>query len=155
MRPKIIRIEIDPKVPRPGSSSFDELLHDPVMKTLIASLVIFSLVGGAFAQTGHDMSKMKKGMKMPVQAKGVQKATIVVDNDFKPGTINVKAGQPVQLTFDTRHKSCISSVSFAGMNLKKDLTDGKKTIFTFTPKKAGTYAFSCPMNMKKGKVVAK
>jgi plastocyanin domain-containing protein len=38
--------------------------------------------------------------------------------------------------------------------MKKDLADGKKTIFTFTPKK-GSYAFACPMNMMKGKVIAK
>ena len=125
------------------------------MKTLITTLAFISLVSGAFAQ--HDLSKMKMAQKMPVKtstSKGVQKTTIVVDGGFSPSTINVKAGHPVQLTFDTKHKACISSVNFPGMKMKKVLTDGKKTIFTFTPKK-GTYAFACPMNMMKGKVVAK
>src|SRR2546423_13289165 len=99
------------------------------MKTLITTIALISLVGGAFAQ--HDMSKMKKGQKMPpksVITRGAQKTTIVVDGGFSPSTINVKAGQPVQLTFDTKHKACISSVNFPGMKMKKDLTDGKKTI---------------------------
>jgi plastocyanin domain-containing protein len=121
------------------------------MKTLITTLALISLIGGAFAQ--HDMSKMKPGQKMPAKM-GAQKVTVVVNNGFSPSTINVKAGQPVQLTFDTKHKSCISSVNFPGLKMKKDLADGKKTIFTFTPKK-GSYAFACPMNMMKGKVIAK
>ena len=121
------------------------------MKTLITTLALVSLVCGALAQ--HDMSKMKPGQKMPMKM-GVQKTTIVVDGGFKPSIINVKAGQPVQLTFDAKHKACISSVNFSGLKMKKDLTDGKKTIFTFTPKK-GSYAFACPMNMFKGKVIAK
>lgn len=125
------------------------------MKTLIATLALIGLVGGAFAQ--HNMSKMKSGQKMAVKSspsKGVQKTTIVVDGGFSPSTINVKAGHPVQLTFDTKHKACISSVNFPGMKMKRDLMDGKKTVFTFTPKE-GTYAFACPMNMMKGKVIAK
>ncbi|MBS1723433.1 MAG: cupredoxin domain-containing protein [Armatimonadetes bacterium] len=113
------------------------------MKPTLTILAAIALLAGASAQQSKTPSK------------GVQKATIVVDNGFKPDTINVKAGRPVQITFDTKHKACISSVVFAGMNLKKPLTDGKKTVVTFTPKKAGTYAFACPMKMMKGKVVAK
>ena len=109
-----------------------------------AAIALATMALAVFAQ-GHK----------PATAKPVQKAMIVVDNGFKPDTIKVKAGQAVQITFDTKHKACISSVVFAGMNLKKDLTDGKKTVITFTPKKAGTYAFACPMGMFKGKVVAK
>ncbi len=87
-------------------------------------------------------------------AKPAQKTTITVNGGFSPLTINVKAGQPVQLTFDTKKKGCISAVVFDGMNMKKDLKDGTKTVVTFTPKK-GSYAFHCPMNMMKGKIVAK
>lgn len=35
------------------------------------------------------------------------------------------------------------------------LTDAKKTVVKFTPKKAGTIDFACGMGMYKGSVVAK
>lgn len=87
--------------------------------------------------------------------KGVQKVTVVVDNGFKPSTINAKAGHPIEITFDTTSKGCITSVVFDSLKLKKPLTDGQKTVVTFTPKKAGTIGFQCPMAMFKGKVIVK
>jgi plastocyanin domain-containing protein len=88
-------------------------------------------------------------------ATGAQKLTVTVDNGFSPESLNVKAGQPVEITFDTKHKACATQVIFEGLGIKKDLTDGQKTVVSFTPDKAGTYAFACPMNMFKGEVVAK
>ncbi|GEM_PF-3335311 len=102
------------------------------------------------------LSALALGQTKPAPKKsGVQKATIVVDHGFKPATISVKAGRPVQLTFDTKHRDCATSVVFAGLKLSKPLTDGKKTVVTFTPKKAGTIAYACPMKMMNGSVVAK
>lgn len=87
--------------------------------------------------------------------KGVQKATVVVDHGFKPSSLSFKAGRPVQLTFDTKHRDCATSVVFDGMKVRKPLTDGKKTVVTFTPKKAGTIAYACPMKMMKGSVIVR
>lgn len=113
------------------------------MKTItIISLAALSAL--ALGQTKTAPKKM-----------GVQKATIVVDNGFKPATVSVKAGRPVQLTFDTKHRGCATSVVFEGLKMSKPLTDGKKTIVTFTPKRAGTIAYACPMKMMTGSVVAK
>lgn len=91
----------------------------------------------------------------PAKAHGVQKATIVLDDGFRPAVVNVRAGGPVQLTFDVRKRACATSVVFGGMKISKPLVDGKKTVVTFTPKKAGTYGFACSMNMFKGSVKAK
>lgn len=114
------------------------------MKNLIlVSALVISAATAALAQ--HPAAP----------AKGIQKATIVVDHGFKPAKVSFKAGQPVQLTFDTKHRDCATSVVFDGMNLEKPLTDGKKTVITFTPKKAGTFAFACPMKMMNGTLIVK
>jgi plastocyanin len=98
----------------------------------------------------------KPHTKIPVDPpKGVQKATITVDNGFSPSTITVKAGQPVQLTFDTKHKACASSVVFKSLGITKALKDGTKTVVTFTPKKPGSIGYACSMNMFKGTIVVK
>ena len=89
------------------------------------------------------------------RAMAPQKATVVVDNGFKPSTINVKAGKPVQLTFDTKHHGCASKVVFNSMHMSKAIQDGKRTVFTFTPKKSGKLSFTCDMGMYNGTVIVK
>lgn len=95
------------------------------------------------------------GQKSKPATPTAQKVTVVVDNGFKPDSINVKAGKPVSITFDTKHKGCAAVVVFKELKLKKELKDGTKTTFTFTPKKAGTYGFACGMGMYSGKVIVK
>jgi plastocyanin domain-containing protein len=136
-----------------------------ITRTLIA-LAALAAFGFAYGQGccgpqgGHDghhggTPQGAPPVDVQVDKNGVQKATIVVNNGFTPGSLMVKAGQPVELTFDTKARGCATSVNFQGLNLKKDLTNGKKTIVTFTPKKAGTYTFACPMNMVKGTLIVK
>lgn len=110
------------------------------MKKLIAATLL--AVPFAFAGAGPT--------KAPVQ-----KLTVVVDNGFSPEALTVKAGRPVQITFVTKHRGCASEVIFEGMKLAKPLKDGTKTVVTFTPKKAGTIAYACPMKMMKGRIIVK
>lgn len=131
------------------------------MKTI--TVIALALVAGAsilaFGQDKCCPPKTGASAEEPIAAqadkKGVQKATIVVDKGFSPATISVKAGKPVELTFDTKSRGCASQVVFENPKMSKALTNGEKTVVTFTPKKAGTYAFACPMGMFKGKVVAR
>ncbi len=101
------------------------------------------------------LSAVALGQVHAAPKKGVQRATIVVDHGFNPANLSLKAGRPVQLTFDVKHRDCASSVVFEGMKLSKPLTNGKKTIVSFTPKKAGTIAYGCPMKMMKGSLTVK
>ena len=93
------------------------------------------------------------GQKHPVAK--AQKVTITVDHGFKPASVNVKAGQPVEITFDVKHKDCASTVFFKDLKITTKLTDGKKTVVKFTPKAKGTISYACSMNMLKGQVIAK
>jgi plastocyanin domain-containing protein len=112
-----------------------------------------SCCGGAMAmQAGHDMGK-------PVAAKvvkGVQKATVTIDNGmYMPAVISVKKGKPVELTFKAGKKpGCGSTVVFKSLKISKEVGSKPVTI-KFTPKDAGTIAFTCGMGMFDGKVVVK
>jgi plastocyanin domain-containing protein len=103
-------------------------------------------------QAGHDMDK-------PVAAKlikGVQKATITIDNGmYMPAVISVKKGKPVELTFKAGKKpGCGSTVVFKSLKVSKEV-GSKPVVIKFTPKNAGTIAFTCGMGMFDGKVVVK
>ncbi|HWP31370.1 MAG TPA: cupredoxin domain-containing protein [Fimbriimonadales bacterium] len=133
------------------------------MKTILMSIALALTIGTApFAQQQEcDCCKKptdeqaKNSLQISPDKKGVQKATIKVDNGFSPATIIVKTGKLVELTFDTKSRGCATEVVFKTLKIRKGLTDGKKTVVTFTPKNAGTYVFECPMGMYKGKIVAK
>lgn len=134
-----------------------------IIKSIVAITLTLAagatLLGFASAQESCCAPKVTNVGEQAIQAqtdrKGVQKATVTVNNGFSPTIINVKAGKAVQITFDTKSKGCASEVVFKSLNIRKALTNGSKTVVTFTPKKAGTYEFTCPMGMYKGTVVAK
>lgn len=103
-------------------------------------------------QSGHDMDK-------PVAAKvvkGVQKATVTIDNGmYMPAVISVAKGKPVELTFKAgKSPGCGSTVVFKSLKISKEV-GSKPVVIKFTPKEAGTIAFTCGMGMFDGKVVVK
>jgi plastocyanin domain-containing protein len=103
-------------------------------------------------QDGKDMDK-------PVAAKmvkGVQKATVTIDNGmYMPAVISVKKGKPVELTFKAgKSPGCGSTVVFKSLKISKEV-GSKPVVIKFTPKDAGTIAFTCGMGMFDGKVVVK
>ena len=85
----------------------------------------------------------------------IQKFTVKVDNGFTPAAISAKVGIPVEITFDTKHRGCATSVVFKELKITKTLTNGTKTLVKFTPKKKGKLTFACPMNMYKGVITVK
>lgn len=80
-------------------------------------------------------------------------AVVSVDGKFSPAELHVKKGQPVELTFDTKNRSCAETVIFKVIDQTVQLKDGEKTVVKFTPKDAGTIDYACSMDMIKGKIV--
>ena len=61
---------------------------------------------------------------------------------FEPSTIEVKVGEPVEITFrsvDTKHGFTCKELGLEKVVFSKD----EPTTVTFTPEKAGTYPFKC------------
>lgn len=120
------------------------------MKALVPILTLLALAGCQSSEPSANSPSPS------VTASGeTQKRVVTVDGAFSPETLEVKAGQPVEITFDTKRRSCATEVIFEGLGIKEPLTDGQKSVVTFTPKAAGTYTYACPMNMMTGKIVAK
>ncbi|MCZ6864336.1 MAG: cupredoxin domain-containing protein [Thermodesulfobacteriota bacterium] len=78
----------------------------------------------------------------------VQRVEIIVDSySFKPDTITVEAGKPVEITL----RSVASTISHdftiddpeSGLSVVQEVRGGRDATFTFTPKKPGTYKFYC------------
>lgn len=86
----------------------------------------------------------------------LQRATVVVDGEYQPAQVSVKAGRPVELTFIRKEKSgCGNVVEIPSLKLKRALTVGRKTTVTFTPAKPGKIAFTCGMGMYQGTILVR
>lgn len=78
----------------------------------------------------------------------IQQVEIIVDSySFKPDTITVEAGVPVEITLrsiasTTPHDFTINDPE-SGMRITQDVKGGRDVTFTFTPENPGTYEFYC------------
>ena len=72
--------------------------------------------------------------------------------NYYPGTISVKAGQPVELTLDSSVKGCLRSLVIKDFGVAQYAQTPKDTI-NFTPTKRGTFTFACSMGMGYGKII--
>ena len=72
--------------------------------------------------------------------------------NYYPGTISVKAGQPVELTLDSSVKGCLRSLVIKDFGVAQYAQTPKDTI-KFTPTKRGTFTFACSMGMGYGKII--
>jgi plastocyanin len=101
-------------------------------------------VAAAEAQTTADNTEIPKdATKITVSSAG-----------FEPSSITVKKGQPVKLAFLRQDaNNCGSEVVFPKQNINKTLPVGKTVLIEFTPENSEEIAFSCGMNMMKGKIL--
>lgn len=83
-----------------------------------------------------------------LHAEDIQKVEIIVDSySFRPDTITVEAGKPVEITL----RSIASTVphdltiedSNSGLSITHDVRGGRDSTFRFTPETVGTYKFYC------------
>lgn len=85
---------------------------------------------------------------------GVQEVKVMVKGGYDPDVIVVTQGQPVRLDFyRDETASCSERVVFGDFGIARDLPAFKTTSIEFTPDKAGEFAFTCGMNMMRGKLV--
>lgn len=84
----------------------------------------------------------------------VQQATIVIDGEYRPNRVTVRAGKRVRLTFVLKEEAgCGEVLQIPALGVKRALKPGQQTVVTFTPRKAGTIPFTCGMNMYSGRIV--
>lgn len=68
---------------------------------------------------------------------------------YPSDSFTVTAGMPVRLEIEGEGTGCRSIFQIPKLNVREEL-DKQVNVIAFTPKKAGTYTFSCSMGMFKG-----
>jgi plastocyanin domain-containing protein len=89
-----------------------------------------------------------------VGAEGVQVLRVTVKGGYAPDRLVVKRGRPVRIEFDRQESSsCSDTVVFGDFGISRPLPAFRTTAVQFTPEKAGTYEFTCGMNMIRGQLI--
>jgi len=85
---------------------------------------------------------------------GTQRLRVTVKGGYSPDTLVVRRGRPVRIEFDRQESaSCSDTVVFGDFGISQPLPAFKTTPVEFTPEKAGTFEFTCGMNMLRGRLV--
>lgn len=75
-------------------------------------------------------------------------------NGYEPSEIKFEKGKPVKIAFyRSDAENCGGEVVFPKLNIRKKLPVGETVLVEFTPREAGEIAFSCGMDMMKGKIL--
>ena len=86
-------------------------------------------------------------------AGGVQEVTIAVRGGYSPAQVRVRKGAPVRLVFDRQETSgCSEEVVIPEFGIRRFLPAFQKTAVEITPRKTGTFDFTCGMSMLRGKL---
>lgn len=89
-----------------------------------------------------------------VGAGGVQRVRVTVKGGYTPDVIVVRKGVPVELDFYRDEASaCTEQVVFPDFRLGRHLAAFETTTVRLTPDREGEFAFTCGMNMVRGKLV--
>ena len=73
---------------------------------------------------------------------------------YEPARIQAKAGHPLKLAFFRADaQNCGRLVRFPALGIERELPPGQTVVIEITPRKTGSLAFSCGMNMLRGELV--
>ncbi|BAY35471.1 hypothetical protein NIES2107_73830 (plasmid) [Nostoc carneum NIES-2107] len=96
-----------------------------------------------------------KSQKAVATGGNIQEVSVTVDGGYDPSRVVVQAGIPVRLKFERKDpSSCLEQVVIPDFHIAADLPLNQVTTVEFTPKQAGTYVFTCGMNMFRGEIQA-
>jgi Cu+-exporting ATPase len=85
---------------------------------------------------------------------GVQRVLVTVRGGYSPNVVQVRQGIPVEIEFDRQETGdCSSRVVFPDLHLSAALPAHQRTTVRFTPQQAGSFGFTCAMNMISGTLV--
>jgi plastocyanin domain-containing protein len=87
----------------------------------------------------------------------VQKVTVALtENGYEPTNLKLRRGVPTQVTFIRKvSATCGTQIVIPDYEIKRDLPPNVPVLVNFTPKKTGTFAFTCGMGMLRGSLIVR
>ncbi|MFW6049568.1 MAG: cupredoxin domain-containing protein [Myxococcota bacterium] len=112
-------------------------------------------LAGACDSPGPSGQKKQAGEATVAERAAPKRVHIEVkDSGYEPSSVEAEAGQPLTLAFErVTERGCGEKVVIPSFGIERDLPVGEKVEVELTPEESGELAFTCGMNMLKGKIV--
>ncbi len=134
--------------------SKNKLIQSVSIVVIVAAVLISGYVLLKPKEQATSQNQNVEGLAPMVDGKQVVKMTVLAVN-YSPNSFKVRAGVPVKWEITSSGQpGCASGVVVSNIlpngSVYLNPDQGQVTIAEFTPQNAGTYKFSCPMNMVRG-----
>ena len=108
---------------------------------LLVLVTVFVLSTAAFGQTARHAK--------------VQKVTVrLTENGYRPSEFRLRRGTRAHVTFIRKTEAtCGQVIVIPAYGVHRDLPLNRRVTITFTPRRTGTFNFTCGMDMLRGKIV--
>ena len=124
---------------------------------MLSALVMVIIGASGMSVPAGETGKTKRTVKKTrVAVKHPKTVKVTVNREgFNPSMIKVEKGYPLTLVFyRATREGCGTEVMFPALNIRRNLPLKRNVTVKFTPKETDEIAFSCGMNMMKGKIIA-
>jgi len=123
-------------------------MKDQLNKKLRRTALLVAMLAAVFLAPASSDAQTRK----PARS---QSAKVVIGNHgYDPASIRLKRGVPAKVTFlRVSESTCATEVVFADYGIRRKLPLNQAVTVSFTPRKAGEFAFTCGMNMHRGKLI--
>src|SRR3972149_11275080 len=126
----------------------------PVISAMEPLMLVGAVLGLGTAVGGWTMLRGRPGRARGA-ADGVQEASVVVRDDYRPATIAVRRGVPLRLTFRRDEDNpCSRRVIIPDFGVSRSLPAWRTTSIDLSPDIEGEFLFTCEMGMYHGTLVA-
>jgi plastocyanin domain-containing protein len=117
-------------------------------------LVLIASIAGIIWVNWYFLLSRPAATRAAVSARGAQEVKIEVKGGYSPAQVRVSRGKPVRMIFDRQETSgCSEEVVLSDFGVRKFLPAFKQTVIEINPDRAGSYEFTCGMNMLRGKLI--
>ena len=122
-------------------------------KVIIIGMVVMAVVVFGLFSLKANNSGVQGITGNAIQADSGEAQVVLIGltrNGFTPSQITVKAGKPVTLKNDGTLGGCGLYPNQPEIGMAADFSTSDE--YTFTPKKTGTFTYTCSMGMFKGQI---
>ncbi|MGD9564471.1 MAG: cupredoxin domain-containing protein [Pyrinomonadaceae bacterium] len=119
-----------------------------VNEKLKQTTLLVAVLAAVFLATDSADAQTRKAVRS-------QSAKVVIGNyGYEPASLRLKRGVPAKVTFlRVSESTCATEVVFAEYGIRRELPLNRAVTVSFTPRKTGEFAFTCGMNMHRGKLI--
>jgi plastocyanin domain-containing protein len=113
--------------------------------------MIFKLIASLFCVVALFAASTVYGQRKPKTQRVT--VTLTESDGYKPDSFTLRRGVLAKLTFIRHGQGCGETLVIPAYGIRRHLPMDTPVTITIDPRRTGTFAFACGMNMYKGQII--